>query len=49
MMKANKGGRPKVLTPCPFCRKLYGARQLRGHFPKCPKRGNVAEVKCQQT
>jgi hypothetical protein len=42
LVSYDKGGRPEVLTPCPFCGKLLGARQLRAHFPKCPKRGKVA-------
>ncbi len=30
------GGRPKVLRPCPHCRKLFGSAELRRHV--CPKK-----------
>jgi hypothetical protein len=29
---------PKVLRPCPYCKKQFGARDLRKHLPACPKR-----------
>ena len=29
---------PKKLRPCPHCSKEFGARELRAHLPKCPKR-----------
>jgi hypothetical protein len=32
------GGRPKTLTPCPYCRAKLGAREFRAHVNKCPKR-----------
>ena len=32
------GGRPVVLRPCPFCRKEFGAAELRKHKPECPKK-----------
>lgn len=32
------GGRPKVLTPCPYCKKQFGVRDLTAHKPHCPKR-----------
>jgi hypothetical protein len=31
-------GRPTVLTPCPFCKAEFGARDFRSHMPVCPKR-----------
>jgi len=31
-------GPPKVLRPCPFCRKKFGTRELREHKPRCPKK-----------
>jgi hypothetical protein len=33
-------GPPKVLRPCPFCRKKLGAREMRLHMPRCPKRSS---------
>jgi hypothetical protein len=32
-----QGGRPRVLRPCPYCRKKFGARDLREHIPQCDK------------
>lgn len=29
---------PKKLRPCPLCAKPFGARELREHKPRCPKR-----------
>ncbi len=29
---------PKVLRPCPFCKKKFGAREMRTHKPVCPKK-----------
>jgi len=32
-------GRPRALRPCPNgCGKVYGAREMLVHLPKCPKR-----------
>lgn len=31
----NLGGRPKILTPCPLCRKKMGRKELRAHIAKC--------------
>jgi hypothetical protein len=31
-------GPPKVLRPCPFCRKKFGCDELRAHKPQCPKK-----------
>ena len=36
--KRRAGGRPKVLTPCPWCAKGFGVAELRGHLPRCPKK-----------
>jgi hypothetical protein len=30
-------GRPKLLTPCPFCRREFGVVQLREHLVECRK------------
>lgn len=32
------GGRPLVLRACPLCKFEFGARELRKHIPRCPKR-----------
>ena len=32
------GGRPKVLKECPHCGKDFGARDLRKHVARCPRR-----------
>ena len=32
------GGRPKVLHECPHCAREFGARDLRKHMPRCPRR-----------
>jgi hypothetical protein len=32
------GGRPKTLHRCPHCKGEFGARELRAHKPRCPKR-----------
>ena len=32
------GGRPKVNYPCPHCGLEFGARELRKHRPRCPRR-----------
>lgn len=29
---------PKKLRPCPYCSKEFGAREMRIHVPRCPKR-----------
>ena len=39
--RAPGGGRKKRLTPCPFCRKAFGVRELIAHLPRCPKRKDV--------
>jgi hypothetical protein len=31
-------GPRKVLRPCPFCNKKFGARDIRVHKPRCPKK-----------
>jgi hypothetical protein len=31
-------GPPKVLRPCPFCKKKFGSNDLRDHKPRCPKK-----------
>jgi hypothetical protein len=36
--RAPGAGRKPVLAPCPWCGKEYGMRQMREHFPKCPRR-----------
>jgi hypothetical protein len=28
----------KILRPCPFCSKPFGAREMRTHVPRCPAR-----------
>jgi hypothetical protein len=33
--------RAKVLRPCKFCGRKYGARDLRAHLPRCPSRHAV--------
>jgi len=30
--------RPKVLRPCPLCGELFGARELKVHRPRCPRK-----------
>jgi hypothetical protein len=32
-----RGGRPQVSRPCPYCKKEFGARDLREHMPRCDK------------
>ena len=32
-----RGGRQRVLRPCPYCRKKFNARDLREHIPQCDK------------
>ena len=32
------GHRPKVPTPCKHCGKLFGAAEVRKHWPVCPKK-----------
>ena len=36
-------GRDKVETPCPYCGEKFGARELREHLPRCPKRPKEPE------
>jgi hypothetical protein len=31
-------GKPKVLRPCPDCGIKFGAREMKAHRPRCPKR-----------
>jgi hypothetical protein len=31
-------GPPRVLRPCEWCGKEFGAREMRRHIPHCPKR-----------
>ena len=38
MRARNPQPTPKVLRPCPYCKKNFGARELRKHIPVCPKR-----------
>jgi len=38
-----EAGRKKTLTPCPWCRVEFGARDLRGHLPVCGKRKKKTE------
>lgn len=33
-----KQPRAKVKRPCPTCRRMFGARELREHQPRCPKK-----------
>ena len=35
-------GPPKVLRPCRFCSKKFGAREMREHLPRCPKKSRVS-------
>ena len=30
--------RPKVMHPCKHCGKLFGAKEVREHWPVCPKK-----------
>jgi len=32
------GGRPKKLTPCPYCHVPFGARERAAHLPTCADR-----------
>lgn len=34
----NLGGRPKILTPCPLCRKKMGRAALRVHIAQCEEK-----------
>jgi len=36
--RAKTPPRPKVMRPCKFCRKKFGARDMRTHLPQCEKR-----------
>jgi len=36
--KEHKGGRPAKLTPCEWCGKEFGVREMVKHRPLCPKR-----------
>jgi hypothetical protein len=31
-------GRKKLLSPCPYCHKEFGAVDLRSHLPQCRKK-----------
>ena len=31
------GGRKKILTPCPYCRKMLGVAEMRDHIAGCRK------------
>jgi hypothetical protein len=42
------GGRPRVLRPCLFCKKKFGARELRGHIPRCDKAPGRGLLRSQQ-
>jgi hypothetical protein len=37
-------GKEKVLRPCKWCKKKFGAVEMREHRPKCPKRPKTAPV-----
>ncbi len=42
--KRNVGGRPAVLMPCGWCGEPFPISELRGHAPKCPKRGERPDL-----
>ena len=31
-------GKPKVMRPCPHCGIEFGAREIRVHLPRCPRK-----------
>jgi hypothetical protein len=35
--RAMAANRPKVMHPCKHCGKLFGAAEVRKHWPVCPK------------
>ena len=35
--RAMASDRPKVMHPCKHCGKLFGAQEVRAHWPVCPK------------
>jgi hypothetical protein len=43
-MRNNRKRQPraKVKRPCPTCRRMFGARELREHKPHCPKKSAAA-------
>ena len=43
LRKSHKGGRPKILRPCPKCEELYGARELREHIAQCNSKGDAGQ------
>lgn len=34
--------RAKVKRPCPLCKRMFGARELKEHKPHCPKKAAAA-------
>lgn len=38
MRKRHGGGRPKVMTPCPWCSQPFSAAEFRVHVPGCRAR-----------
>ena len=39
--------RPKVMTPCKHCGKLFGAAEVRKHWPVCPKKPKRGKAKAR--
>lgn len=37
LRRNKRGGRPKILRPCPLCMKQFGCAELRKHLPLCRK------------
>lgn len=37
-LRSDKSHRAKVLRPCKFCGRKFGAREMRKHVPECPKK-----------
>lgn len=42
MRKHRRGGRPKVMHPCPYCRLQFSATDIRKHLTECPERAKLA-------
>jgi hypothetical protein len=41
--RQGEGPRPKVLRQCEYCQRSFGAREIRKHLPRCPKRKKAVE------
>jgi heterodisulfide reductase subunit B len=42
LRKNRRGGRPAVMTPCPYCEVKFNAADFRKHLPRCPAKPKKA-------